>query len=138
MGGIFEKHRGLVLCVIATAIAAAPLAFIRFAPLHDYPFHLARMKILDDLVNGGAQSKYYELSTFLLPNVGMDAFVLALSQVIPVETATLVFLVVAQFLIIAGMTYLHRSFHESDDLTPFLAAVLTYNTVWTMAHQRPS
>ena len=131
-GGFLGKHRSLVLCVIATAIVAAPLGFIRLAPLHDYPSHLARMSILHDLVHGGGLSRYYEIGSFLIPNVGMDVIVLALSQVLPVETAAALFIVFTLFVTISGADYLHRSLHDADDVTPFLAAALTYNSIFTL------
>lgn len=131
-GGFLGKHRSLVLCVIATAIVAAPLGFIRFAPLHDYPSHLARMSILHDLVHGGGLSRYYEIGLFLIPNIGMDVIVLALLQVLPVETAAALFIVLTLFVTISGADYLHRSLHDADDVTPFLAAALTYNSIFTL------
>ena len=130
--GFLETHRGLVLCVIATVIVAAPLAFIRFAPLHDYPFHLARMAILRDLASGGELSRYYEFGSFLIPNVGMDVIVLALSQVLPVETAAAAFVGLTLFVSISGAAYLQRSLFRSNDFTPFIAALLTYNSIFTL------
>ena len=130
--GYFEKHRNVFLSAIATAIVMLPLWFIRFAPLHDYPFHVARMSILHDLVNGGGLSRYYEIGSFLLPNIGMDVIVVVLMQVLPVEAAASIFIALTTFIIIFGATYLHDSLHRSNNLTPFFAAILTYNSIFTL------
>ena len=90
------------------------------------------MSILHDLVSGGGLSRYYEFGSFLIPNVGMDVIVLALMQIMPVETAATTFIALTLFLMISGATYLHRSLFRADDLTPFIVAILTYNSIFTL------
>jgi hypothetical protein len=62
--------RGLLPCVLATAIVTLPLWLARFAPLHDFPFHLARRSILNDLVHGGPFTRFYEVNSFLVQRFG--------------------------------------------------------------------
>ena len=123
---------GLSLCVLATAIVTLPVWFARFAPLHDFPFHVARMFILNDLMHGGAFTRFYEVNSFFLPNVGMDLVILALGQVISVEMACRIFIVLMIFLMISGANFLHRTMFQTSGLAVPIAALLAYNSIFTL------
>jgi hypothetical protein len=127
-----REPAGLLLCVLATAIVTLPIWFARFAPLHDFPFHVARMSILNDLVHGGPFTRFYEVNSFLVPNLGMDLIVLALEQVCSVETACRIFLILTIFLMISGKHFLHRTLFRTNGLAVPIAALLAYNSIFTL------
>ena len=121
----------LAISAAATALVTGPLWLIRFAPLHDFPFHVARMQILHDLFHGGVQAQFYELNRRLLPNLGMDVVVSLLAEAISVELASRLVIVGIVFLMISGAGFLHRSLFNERGLAIPLAALLSYNAVLT-------
>jgi len=127
------SRRGyMLLCLAVFALATLPLWFAAFPPLHDYPFHLARMAVLDDLLNGGPRAAFYDWNTLLLPNLAMDAVVLALAQVMPVQVAGRVFVWLTLGGMFAGTIALHRVLHGRRSLVPLAAALLLFNWIFLM------
>lgn len=129
---LVRDRAGLLLSAVATAIVTLPVWFVRFAPLHDFPFHVARMSILNDLVHGGAFARFYEVNSFMVPNLGMDLVVLALEQVFSIETACRLFIVMMIFLMISGADFLHRTLFRTSGLAVPIAALLAYNSIFTL------
>ena len=129
---LMRDRTGLLLSALATAIVTLPVWFVRFAPLHDFPFHVARMFILNDLVHGGAFTRFYEVNSLVIPNLGMDLVVLALEQVFSIETACRIFIVLMIFLMISGADFLHRTLFRTSGLAVPIAALLAYNSIFVL------
>src|SRR4051794_41132084 len=90
----FSADRGATIAVIFSLFLLAsltPLFFTHFPPLHDYAFHLARAEILKSLSSSAFLRDHYELGTFLLPNVAMDAAMLGLMKLAPVDLSGRIF-----------------------------------------------
>jgi len=111
------------------AAATAPLWLVRFPPLHDYPGHLARARILRDLGRDPLLAAYYEPASWLLPNVGMDAVLLALLQVFEIEPAGRIFVGIVFALSLGGTVLLHRALHGRDSFWPLLAGFFLFNGI---------
>ena len=57
---------------VTLLIVAAPLWFSKYPPLLDYPWHLARIYILDNWDKSPLLQSWYDIMSFNLPNVGVD------------------------------------------------------------------
>lgn len=123
---------GLLLSVVATFLATAPLWWVEFAPLHDLPFHAARILLLRDALSGGFFTQFYELNTLFLPNVGMDLVALGLFQALSLPDAVRAFLVVLVFVMISGANALHRTLFGTNGLSVPIAALLSYNAIFVL------
>lgn len=99
-----------VWTVVYAALLAASLglvALVEIPAMVDYPNHLARMSIL---ARAGTPEAHplYEVAWTLSPNLAMDVLVPLAARVTDVETATRLFLVLSQALIVGGVYALER------------------------------
>jgi hypothetical protein len=62
--------------IAAAALVSLPMVLSRVPPLYDYPSHLARVDIIHDLLTTGRFAPMYTLHPAVIPNLGIDAFVL--------------------------------------------------------------
>src|SRR5438067_2086882 len=115
-----------VLCIL-------PIAVAHNMPLHDYPFHIARMDILSLYQPGGTLSSYYSIYSYLLPNVGMDLIIQALAKVLPVELAGRVFLALTIAVQLSGCMQLHRALYRQTSNWPLAAALVVFNWIFLFA-----
>jgi len=122
-----------LLFLVVTIACILPVLLVQTPPLHDYPFHIARMDILARWHSIPALQSYYDIGTFLLPNVGMDVIVLELSQFMPVETAGRVFVALTIFMQISGCMVLYRSLYGRYSPWPLASAVFVYNWIFLFA-----
>src|SRR3954467_15370716 len=61
------EFRLVVMLTLATLLVSLmPLLAVTYPPLHDFPFHLARIRILAHLQNGTALQEYYRVGSFIL------------------------------------------------------------------------
>ncbi len=117
-------------CLLGLALLSVvlPIAAVRYLPLNDYPFHLARIFILAD-IDGPIFSRFYEPGNWLLPNIALDAVGLAIAQITGPELAVRIFVGLALVLQLAGAAALHRAAHGRLSLWPLLALVPVYNGI---------
>ncbi len=132
MAFVRTKYAGWLYCVLASLMVSIPLYFTRFPPLHDYPFHVAQITILRDVIDGGSLARFYEFNSFAVPNGGADFLVLSLSQIFGVEAACRWSIALTLLLIITGTYFLNTSLHKPDILVILIAALMTYNSVFIM------
>jgi hypothetical protein len=107
-----------------------PILVVQNPPLHDYPFHIARMYILTHWHESTALQDHYTIGSFILPNAAMDIAVPLLSHVIPLETAGRVFLALALLLQVTGCVALHRSLHARYSLWPLVSSLFVFNWIF--------
>ena len=120
----------LILATLAIAVLAlVPILVTRYFPINDYPFHLARMVILAQLDNP-VLARFYELGSFLLPNVGMDAVVVPLSAILGPEEATRTFVGLTLLVMLLGAMALHWAAHRRLSVWPLLALVVLHNGIF--------
>jgi hypothetical protein len=112
-----------LLCVLPVVVAQNP-------PLHDYPFHLARMYILAHSNESDAARSYYEIHSFVLPNIVMDVVVPWLSHLVPVDVASRMFLAATLLLQMSGCGALYYALHRRYTLWPLVAGLILYNWIF--------
>jgi hypothetical protein len=124
-----QRSASLVAIAVAT-FAAVPLLVCVPAPLQDWLGHLARVYVLDQLLRGiGPWQSFYDLNTFLIPNVALDLGILGLMRAgLSLGSAGAIFLVMTYALFITGFTRISRCFGAAHPGTPMLGALLFYNS----------
>jgi hypothetical protein len=107
-----------------------PLLLTQNPPLHDYQFHIARIYILTHWQNSTALQSYYQIGSFLLPNVGMDVIAVLLVKLMPIETAGVVFIGLTLALQLSGCMALYRGVHGHYTLWPLVAGLFLFNWIF--------
>jgi hypothetical protein len=123
-------NRAAIGCAIVYLICLAPLLLTRIPPLHDYPFHIARIYILDHWHDMPTLQRYYKITSFLLPDVGMDVVALLLAKLMPIEAAGTVFIALILGLQLTGCMALYRSIHGHYGLWSLAAGVFLFNWIF--------
>jgi len=115
--------------LIAAVIGAlSPLMVTTPAPLQDWPSHIARVQIIQEIFSGDTfWLKFYQLNTFFLPNVAVDIGLLALGRLgLDIDTAAGVFLAIHMIVFIGGFCALAHAVHVYEESKPLIAAILAY------------
>jgi hypothetical protein len=111
--------------VLLTAASLLPVLLTPIPAMVDYVNHLARMYILS--ANGSADANpYYEVAWALYPNLAMDLLIPQLARLVSVESATRLFLLLSQVLIIGGALALERVVKGRMHLAGFAALMFLY------------
>jgi hypothetical protein len=118
-----------IVALVVIVLAILPVYSTRFLPIHDYPFHLARIVILAGL-NNSVLARFYEPGSFLLPNLGMDAVAVPLSWLLGPELATRVFVELTLAITLIGVTLLHWAAHRRLSIWPLLTIVILHNGIF--------
>lgn len=119
--------RSLVITVLAVlaVVSFLPVLLTPIPAMVDYPNHLARMYILSQ--NGTPDANpYYEVAWAFYPNLGMDLLVPQLARLTNVETATRLFLLLSQVLIVGGALLLEWVRKGRVELAGFAALAFLY------------
>jgi len=120
-----DRSLAITVFVLLTAASLLPVLLTPIPAMVDYPNHLARMYILSR--NGTAEANpYYEVTWALYPNLAMDLLVPQIAQLISVENATRLFLLLSQSLIIGGALALERVVKGRVQLAGFAALMFLY------------
>ncbi|HEX3753855.1 MAG TPA: hypothetical protein VHV26_02150 [Rhizomicrobium sp.] len=115
--------------ILIGLLALLPILAVRYLPLHDYPFHLARIIILARLDNPFFQ-RFYSHGSFLLPNIGMDAVAVPLSALVGPEPASRIFVGLTLLTPLFGTICLHRAAHGRWSAWPLLAVLFLHNGIF--------
>ena len=119
-----------ILAFTAVSVAVViPVAAVRFLPLNDYPFHLARIVILAELGDSGFD-QFYQPGNWLLPNVAVDAFSLGLAGITGPETAIRIFIGLTLALQVAGVVALHHAAHGRLAIWPMASAAFVFHRMF--------
>ena len=110
----------LLVCISFSAVLLTPIP-----AMVDYPNHLARMYVLvrDGTLNA---NPYYQATWALYPDLAMDLLVPRLARVFSVETASRLFLLMSQGLIISGAVALERVTKGRFEIAGFVAVIFLY------------
>ncbi|HKT34034.1 MAG TPA: hypothetical protein VJR03_04330 [Nitrospira sp.] len=119
-----------VYAIIGIAIAAAPIFLASIPPLADYPNHLARVYILDNLGRVPELALYYRDVSAAQPNLTFDCIVSWLARIMSLEMAGKVFLALTITAMVAGVVALHRALHARTSLWPLLSLFFVYNRLF--------
>jgi hypothetical protein len=118
-----------VAALIAVICGALPLLAGRPAALEDWPGHVARVEILAQLLAGNSfWSQFYQINTFLLPNISVDLGILALHTIgLSIAVAAEVTLLATYVLFVGAASALAWALRAADPLKPLIAVALFYN-----------
>ncbi|MDZ3836063.1 MAG: hypothetical protein U0S49_01665 [Rhodospirillales bacterium] len=115
-------------------VVCLPLLLAPQLPLVDMPAHLARLEIIEQLLNGGPLAEVYEFAPGLVPNLLFDGIGWLLLQIVPVEPAGAIYLVLALAAQLFGTVLLHRSLHGRYRFWPLIAALLLNNLTFSYGY----
>ncbi|MGY3031312.1 hypothetical protein ACVIIV_000482 [Bradyrhizobium sp. USDA 4354] len=114
----------IVLAMLA-AVSFLPVLLTPIPAMVDYPNHLARMYVLSQ--NGTPDANpHYEVAWAFYPNLGMDLLVPQMARLMSVESATRLFLLLSQLLIVTGALLLEWVRKGRVDLAGFAALAFLY------------
>ena len=127
-GGISEQAASpAMIFALLFAAALGPVLCFGIPPaMVDYPNHLARMFV--EARAGTAQAQpFYEVHWALIPNLAMDILVPRLGRIIGVETATRLFYLASQLLIVSGALAIERAVKGRMEIAGFVALMFLYS-----------
>lgn len=128
--GLVPRWAALALAAGVLALALLPLAVVHLPPLTDYPFHTARIAILQHWHDWPGLHGFYALGSFLLPNVAMDVILLAMVQLLPLDVAATGFVALTLAVMLSGTVALHWSLHRRFSVWPLAAALFLHNWIF--------
>jgi hypothetical protein len=111
----------MILCMF---LIAAPLIWPDIPGLTDLPGHLGRYKIAVSLQHSEDLRRFYEFEWALVPNLGVDLIVVALSRFIDVELAVKLIALMTPPLTLLGFLLVAREAHGRISPTYLFAAPL--------------
>ncbi|HKG14361.1 MAG TPA: hypothetical protein VKB12_13620 [Pyrinomonadaceae bacterium] len=117
----------LSLCLTG-ALLCAPVIFTTYAPLVDFPNHLARAHILHFYGQVPAYRAAYKPAPAPLPNLAVDLVVTQLLRFFGLLTAGGIFLVLTLLLFVAGCHRLGRAIHGSPTWLALPCCFIAYNS----------
>jgi hypothetical protein len=128
MNNLSYRSPAMGWLIAAAMLALAPMVLSRVPPLYDYPSHLARVDIIHDLLTTGRFASMYRLQLAVIPNLGIDGFVLPLLFLgVPVEIAGRIFVASVALALCFGVVTLHRTLFGRASVVPLAAFAFLYN-----------
>lgn len=121
------SDRSVTITVLAmlAAVSFLPVLLTPIPAMVDYPNHLARMYILSQSGTPYA-NPHYEVAWAFYPNLGMDLLVPQMARLMSVESATRLFLLISQLLIVGGALLLEWARKGRVHLAGFAALAFLY------------
>ena len=113
----------------ALLLSIAPLGFVTHPPLLDYPFHIARAYILNAWSESPSLQDWYDIQSFIIPNMGMDLGLLLLGKFLPIEIAGRVFIILIFALTLSGCMFLYTSLYKHISLWPLASSFFLFNGI---------
>ncbi len=120
--------RRFVAIIILATVLLTPIWIVTFPPLLDYPNHLARSFVLAHLNDPAFTfSRFYRADWGAYPYLGMDAALLVLGRLFPMETAGRVFLSLCALALPAAAWFFLRQVNPGEDGTAAWALLVACN-----------
>ncbi|HMJ42878.1 MAG TPA: hypothetical protein VK522_11430 [Pseudolabrys sp.] len=110
---------------ILFCIALGPVLLTPIPAMVDYPNHLARMYLLSASGTGDANA-FYRTAWALYPNLAMDLVIPQIARLASVESATRLFLLLSQILVVGGAMALERVVKGRVQVSGFVAVMFLY------------
>lgn len=108
------------------ALALMPVLLVPIPAMVDYPNHLARMFILSRDGTANAHP-FYQVEWAIYPNLAMDLIIPQFARLMSVETATRVFLLISQVLIVTGAVAIERVVKGRVHIAGIVAVMFLYS-----------
>lgn len=120
-----EKSASKIIFALLLTLSLGPVLLTPIPAMVDYPNHLARMYILSASGTPDA-NPFYQTAWALYPNLAMDLIIPQLARLISVESATRLFLLLSQILIVSGALALERVVKGRMQISGFAAVMFLY------------
>src|SRR4051812_44672624 len=114
------------LDVLAVLAAILPLLVTAHLPLTDLPNHLARQYIIRDWASSPALQAFYYVRWALVPNLGLDLFVLPLMRFVSPDMAVRLFCIATMLLLFFGTRLVNRTLSDGQSRLYCFAPLLCY------------
>jgi hypothetical protein len=124
--------RAVIMTVaVLTAVALSPVFLVVIPAMADFVNHLARMYIL--VTDGTADANpYYQVHWTLFPDLAMDIIVPPMARLISVLTATKIFLITSQLLVVTGAMAIEFVVKHRHEFAGFVALLMLYSAPFTL------
>jgi len=113
--------------VALSLIAFLPIFLFQYPGLQDYPNHLARAYILQNL-DDPTFKHYFSVDYSPVPNLGWDLFALSAGRFIPLEYVGKIFVVLSCVVTFSGCFALNKAIVGRWTLAPLLIFPFVFNT----------
>lgn len=120
-----DRSIAIIVLAVLAAVSLLPVLLTPIPAMVDYPNHLARMYILSQSGTPNA-NPHYEVTWAFYPNLGMDLLVPQMARLMSVESATRLFLLLSQLLIVGGALLLEWVRKGRVELAGFAALAVLY------------
>ena len=120
-----DRSVAIAAFAVLAAVSFLPVLLTPIPAMVDYPNHLARMYILSQSGTPDA-NPHYEVTWAFYPNLGMDLLVPQLARLMSVSSATRLFLLLSQLLIVTGALLLEWVRKGHVGLAGFAALAFLY------------
>lgn len=120
----------VVTALVLLALASLPFLIASQPPLIDYPAHLARLSIINQIQHGGPSAIYYHFSSAIVPNLLFDIVGSLLTTIFQTEYVGRVYIIGTLVLQVFGTIALHRTLHRQNSYWPLLTVLFLYNWVF--------
>jgi hypothetical protein len=107
-------------------LALCPILLVDIPAAVDYPNHLARMSVLSR-DGTPAANPHYKVAWGLYPNLAMDLIVPPLTRFVRVETATRIFYLASQILVVTGSVAIELAVKRRFEMAGFIALLYLYS-----------
>lgn len=122
--------RWVTLCGLVVAVCSLPVLLNIHPPLYDYPFYIARLFILNELPDNAFLADHYVVSSFLIPNIGMELILLPLVRVMSYHAAFDVFIILIFASIVTGAAFMYRTLFRDESLWPLVTGLFVVNWIF--------
>jgi hypothetical protein len=122
-------HYWLSLCLVG-ALLCLPVLSSAYAPLVDYPNHLARVYILYHYDETPAFQQRYDKIFEPIPNVAIDLIMVSLQRFVDILTAGKIFLLMTVAVFVAGCHKLGKTIHGHPTWLVLPCCFFIYNTMF--------
>jgi hypothetical protein len=126
-----EPEDGLyrVVFLASVVVLCLPLLLTTYAPLKDYPNHLARAFILAHYADVSLYQQNYIVSRRIVPNLGMDIIVGPLLRFVDLTTASRLFLCFIVVIFAGGCDRLGKAIHGQRTWLAVPCSFFVYNSM---------
>jgi hypothetical protein len=131
MAGVSGEALNAGRCLAAFStillLAAVPVLLASHPPLVDLPSHIGRVYLLSKIGQDPFISQHYEITSWIVPNLGTDVVLLLAGMITSLEVAAKLLVVLIFALIFGGTLVLHYVLFKRRSWWPFIAALFLYN-----------
>lgn len=125
-----SPRRVLQMFAGALLLTSLPILLTPLPAINDYPQHIARVYILANRDQSQFLQEYYAPDWAFQANLAIEAIMLPMAKLMPVELVGRIFLFLILLATSSGVLALHRVTHGRWSIWPLLVFFLLYNRVF--------